>query len=359
MPSHNRASDRSVAPGRTSWAKSTTAERSSEVRVITPSRLHCGLFRFHHESDRQFGGVGMMVDRPGVELRLSRSSQMRIVGPCAQDVGKWALRTMAALGLPAGTACRIEVRTACRRHVGLGLGTQLALGVVSGLTTLFEGRRRTASQLATLAGRGRRSAIGTHGFLHGGFLVEEGKRSNEALGRLVARVSLPRQWRFVLACPEDQVGLSGEAEARVMAQLPHVPDSISRQLRSLAMDQLWPAAEAGGFEAFSEALYAYGILAGNCFSQVQGGPFATPELQALVASIRELGVRGVGQSSWGPTLFAVVRDAHDAQRLVTALGRRHAHRPMRYTIARPSNHGASIRWADHSRSLCSSRQRDD
>jgi len=300
-----------------------------------------------------------MVDRPTVEVRLRRDKQMRVVGPFGQAVDEWARRALDAWSVPAAFACRIEVRTECRRHVGLGSGTQLALAVVSGLNTLFRGGRLTAPELAGLAGRGRRSAIGTHGFLRGGFLIEEGKKAGEALGNLVTRVPLPPQWRFVLACPEDQVGLSGSAEARAMARLPQVPDSVSRELRHLAVEQLQPAAEQGRFQAFSEALYAYGVLAGNCFAKLQGGSFATPDLQHLVASIRDLGVCGVGQSSWGPTIFALLPHAQDARRLVAGLRRRHAHRPIRYTIAGPNSRGACIRLVRDSQPHYSSRQRED
>jgi beta-ribofuranosylaminobenzene 5'-phosphate synthase len=44
-----------------------------------------------------------------------------------------------------------------------------------------------------------------------------------------------------------------------------------------------------------------------------------PAVAALVDAVRGRGVRGVGQSSWGPSVFAVVGSADEAARLVTAL----------------------------------------
>ncbi|MCA9172487.1 MAG: hypothetical protein KDB23_32705, partial [Planctomycetales bacterium] len=50
-----------------------------------------------------------------------------------------------------------------------------------------------------------------------------------------------------------------------------------------------------------------------CFAACQGGPYASPQLERIVAMVRNRGYAGVGQSSWGPTLFAFV-DSPDAAR---------------------------------------------
>jgi predicted sugar kinase len=46
---------------------------------------------------------------------------------------------------------------------------------------------------------------------------------------------------------------------------------------------------------------------GQSIGLAQGGPFARPELTSIVASLREEGLHGVPQSSWGPTLYRVLR----------------------------------------------------
>src|SRR5580765_7782762 len=67
----------------------------------------------------------------------------------------------------------------------------------------------THIELARRAGRGRRSAIGLHGFHEGGLLVEAGKRAPEEISPLVARVDFPDEWRFVLVRPRRATGVSG------------------------------------------------------------------------------------------------------------------------------------------------------
>ena len=42
---------------------------------------------------------------------------------------------------------------------------------------------------------------------------------------------------------------------------------------------------------------------GACFASAQGGTFASPQASLIVDELRRLGFVGVGQSSWGPTLY--------------------------------------------------------
>ena len=41
---------------------------SLRLRIRTPSRLHFGLLGWGPHLLRQFGGIGLMIDSPGIEL---------------------------------------------------------------------------------------------------------------------------------------------------------------------------------------------------------------------------------------------------------------------------------------------------
>ena len=111
---------------------------------------------------------------------------------------------------------------------------------------------------------------------------------------------------------------------------------------SEALLHLVPAARSGAFDEFSASLYRFGRLAGECFAAQQGGPFASGRLAELVETIRGLGFEGVGQSSWGPTLFVPAEDEDRARQLTAALSaKRHAD-PLETTIARVANEGATV-----------------
>jgi predicted sugar kinase len=92
-------------------------------------------------------------------------------------------------------------------------------------------------------------------------------------------------------------------------------------------------------------VHKFGRLAGECFAAAQGGPFATPAIERLVMAIRDYGVAGVGQSSWGPTVFAIVPTENDAECLVEWLHNQSIARDSEISIAKPNNSGAFI--GDH------------
>jgi predicted sugar kinase len=103
-----------------------------------------------------------------------------------------------------------------------------------------------------------------------------------------------------------------------------------------------PALDGKDCPAFGEAVFQFNKLAGDCFSAVQGGPFASDEIARLVTAIRKFGVSGVGQSSWGPTVFAIAANDEEAQRLVDWVRGQDYGRKCEITVARANNSGATI-----------------
>src|SRR5262249_44790652 len=117
-----------------------------------------------------------------------------------------------------GPPQRLVVEQAAPEHAGLGTGTQLGLAV-AGLLAASWGLDLSAAELARRVGRGLRSALGGYGFEQGGFLVEPGKRSDEGLSPLAARVAFPEAWRLVLALPRQAPGLHGPDEQEAFRRL--------------------------------------------------------------------------------------------------------------------------------------------
>ena len=348
------------------------------VRVRAPSRLHFGLLSFGGTSKRQFGGVGVMVDAPGLSITFRRADRLSATGPLAERALEFA-RRFAAHWQPADRgrgdavqsaawmtaaggepAAHIEIESAPPAHVGMGTGTQLGLAVAAGLARLAcaasgTARGRTAGDAppdrvsdreavrwARWVGRGERSAIGTHGFARGGLLVEGGKQAAATVSPLISRLELPDAWRFVLLVDREKRGLSGAQECRAFADLPPTgPEATAALCREVLVDLL-PAAAEGDFDAFAESLYRYGHEAGLLFAQRQGGAYAAGLQTELVAWLRAQGVRGVGQSSWGPTIFALTRDSAEAAALAAEVGRHFAAANLLAIVAAPANRGALV-----------------
>jgi predicted sugar kinase len=136
--------------------------------------------------------------------------------------------------------------------------------------------------------------------------------------------------------------LSGNREAEAFGDLPPVSSETTGRLSAEVLLEMLPAARGGDFEEFARSVFRFGQMAGACFAEAQGGSYS-PEAAPLVARLRELGVLGVGQSSWGPSVFALAADNEAADELRRQL----AHEPLAagadVVVSRPDNRGAVIR----------------
>jgi beta-RFAP synthase len=169
--------------------------------------------------------------------------------------------------------------------------------------------------------RGERSAIGIYGFERGGFIVEGGKSAQASgIAPLIGRYEFPQEWRIVLVQAPEHDRWHGRRERQAFDTLagpdrPGNPDALCR----LILLGMVPALIERDLSAFSECLFEYNARSGEMFSSIQGGTYTSQSIAALVEKFRGLGVRGVGQSSWGPTVFAIVGDVEQAGRLQTKL----------------------------------------
>jgi beta-RFAP synthase len=257
-----------------------------------------------------------MVELPGVQVLVERSPGPRADGPLGA-------RALEAAGRIAEMPLALAVESAPRAHTGLGTGTQLALAAARGAAVL-SGRDIPAPELAARVRRGARSAIGIHGFDRGGFIVDGGKKAgaaDPAVAPLVARIEFPSAWRIVLATPTGPAGLSGSAEEDAFRKL-DADRGRAAELCRIVQLGMAPALAEEDLDAFSTALADYGDLAGALFQRVQGGIFASPLVASMVEFARSLGARGSGQTSWGPTVYAVCGGEAAAREIAGAIEKR-------------------------------------
>jgi beta-RFAP synthase len=313
------------------------------IRVTTGSRLHFGLLGVGAPAPpaRRFGSIGLMVRAPGISLTVSRAPSWCARGPLAERAMAFAQRFVQ--GLPGLVPPQqIVVERAAPEHMGLGTGTQLALAVTQAVALAGGLDDLSAAELSSLAGRGLRSALGVHGFERGGFLVDAGKGEAEALAPLVARIRFPKAWRVVLAVPAGGQGLHGAAERQAFEQLRDQPPAHTDALCRLVLLGMLPALLERDVDAFGEALHEFNARAGAAFAPIQGGPYAGPLVTELVTWVRQQGVAGVGQSSWGPGVFAVLGDEDRASALAAGIRRHFSLGPGQVLVTAAANEGAAV-----------------
>jgi len=274
------------------------------VFVETAARLHFGVLDLRGAAGRWFGGLGAAAPAPLLLVSAERDETVSAEGDDADRAAGFAARYLAEYGIRSGA--RIVVHRSLPAHSGLGSGTQLALSVARALAELH-GLPTDARSLASAVGRARRSAIGTWTFAHGGFVVEGGRqRQSDSCGPLIARLAFPASWRCVVAIPEaEQPALSGAAEEAAFAALPPPSEREVEKVAHLVLMLMLPALADGDLPAFGSALTEVQQLTGRWFASIQGGAFARGRSAELIARMAELGAVGVGQSSWGPTVYGI------------------------------------------------------
>ncbi|HEU4402466.1 MAG TPA: beta-ribofuranosylaminobenzene 5'-phosphate synthase family protein [Candidatus Polarisedimenticolia bacterium] len=311
------------------------------VDVRAHARLHFGFLDPSRQEERRFGGMGLSISRPRCVLRLDKAATLRVEGEQADRVEILAERFFDALELKGGA--HIRVLEAIPGHVGLGSGTQLALALAAGLSRL-RGVDLSPARLCALMGRARRSGVGFHAFQRGGFVVEGGhptgpRHPAAETPPLLLRQEFPEGWRIVLALPTSSHTVSGEAEEKAFERLGPAPGEAVDRIARIVLMRLLPALVERDLAPFGAALAEVQELVGSCFAAVQDGLFH-PAGAALVRRLKEAGACGVGQSSWGPAVYALAGDEAEEERLVGILRRDDPGLPV--ISARGWNRGAAI-----------------
>ena len=343
-----------------------------QIVITTGARLHFGFFAHRPPAPAEtteaawalaggllersnFGGIGVMIDTPAFVVAASRNDGDRVTFSETERADDAATTVSVVTRLVAQyrcacpsdrrpPPCSIDVRMMIPSHSGLGSGTQLAMAVAQALALIAGDGQADPSSLALRVARGKRSAIGVHGFGWGGFLVDGGKRAESEIGRLVARADVPDQWRWLLITPPDSSGkgLSGEEEVNALAQLPEMPPSVTERLCRLTLLEMIPALGKSDCDWFGDALFQFGRLVGDYFRPVQGGQYAEPRMAVLVDWLRSLGIRGIAQTSWGPTIAVCCPNLESAELLKNQILADDRWTSCQAQIASPLNTGAAI-----------------
>ena len=283
------------------------------IFVEAPARLHFGVLDLRGDLGRWFGGIGAAAPDPTLIVSVSPAEALDAEGDEAERALSYGRRFLDHFRSKRGALIRVH-RT-LPAHAGLGSGTQLALAVGRALAELY-GVSIDAATLSRAVGRGRRSAIGTWTFAHGGLVVEGGRhRDGDACGPLLARLAFPPTWRCVLAVPNGPPSISGPREDDAIAALPAPSQGEAEHVAHVVLMSLLPAVAEGDLAAFGAALTDIQEMNGRWFAGIQGGIFAPGLSQDVIRRMREWGAPGVGQSSWGPAVYAIVDGDESARAL--------------------------------------------
>jgi len=323
----------------------------TKVLIKSTARLHMGFFDLHGGLGRKFGSIGLSLATPSIELSARFSDKLHVTGAASaiDKISTIARQLIAKLNINGSVS--LDIKQYIPEHAGLGSGTQSALAVGTVISRLYNLDLSTA-KIAELTGRGGRSGIGIAAFDHGGLLIDGGRASglsaspspltSSKVPPLLARYDFPEDWRILLILDASQPGIHGEVEREAFNKLPEFPENLAAHLCRYVLMQAMPALVEHDLTAFGYAIQELQSHVGDYFAPAQGGRYASLQVGAVLQYLQSMGVACFGQSSWGPTGFAVFENEVEAEKHLQQLRMTFLDSNLTWQICRARNTGAEL-----------------
>jgi beta-ribofuranosylaminobenzene 5'-phosphate synthase len=317
----------------------TSSFLNQQVRVTTTARLHMGFFDLTGSAGYGFGSIGLAIDAPCTQVQIRESKNLIIDAKNGENITNIVEKLIKAFNLPKSFS--VEVLQNIPEHAGLGSGTQMALAMGTALNHLFA-LNLSMTQIAVATTRGKRSGIGVGAFVQGGFLLDAGKhpdKRDEEIPEIVARHIFPTDWRVLLVMDGAYTGVHGAEERAAFQALKPAASS----LRTMVNEHMLPALQHADLLAFGMHMQELQAYNGDYFAPIQGGRYASKDVAQALDWLQGNGATCAGQSSWGPTGFAILETQQQAEKLQAQAQLIFADKPnISFKMVRGKNTGASV-----------------
>ena len=257
-------------------------------------------------------------------LSLRRAESFDAQGPDAQRASDYLRRLLDDHDPPTSVALRVH--QAIPEHVGLGSGTQLALAVGKAFSALFE-LPVSVPALAARLDRGARSGIGIGAFEEGGFVVDGGRGAAGGHPPVISRMPFPELLARAAGVRSRRTRPVRRSRARRVPRAAGVPAAARGPPRAPGADAADARAGGGGLRQLQRRDRRDPARGRRLLRRGPGRTLHQPRGGArLLGWLEAKGIAGVGQTSWGPTGFAIVDSEVRAQALLREARERFASR---------------------------------
>lgn len=312
---------------------------SERVLVKTSARLHMGFFDLSGASARRFGSLGLSLNAPNTWIELAKGE--RVFSEDAEPIYVQKSKQSILNALNVDSPVSIRLQQAIPRHSGLGSGTQMALAIGAGINKLF-GMNLSLAEIAMITGRGLRSGIGIGTFEQGGLVVDGGGGERTQVPPIIARHDFPSDWRILLMFDHTHTGVHGQQELKAFNTLKDAPVLDTMQNAHVVLMQALPALKEQDLTHFGQAILKLQAYTGGYFAPAQGGMYASQAVAKALNFLVEQGIHCVGQTSWGPTGFAVFEDEASAQYHNALLAQHLSDTALTRVLVAANNKAASV-----------------
>lgn len=275
------------------------------IKIKTPSRLHLGILDLNGNLGRLYGSIGVAIEKPNLILEMRSAERLEVCGD-GRDVVINLIKKFSRF-YRIKPKVMVELRKWIPEHVGLGSGTQLALAVATSLSGIYK-LDATTRELAMAMERGILSGIGIAAFEVGGFVIDSGINVLDPMPpQVVFHHLFPENWSFVVAIPRVKRGFSGIKEREAFKRIIPAPEKIPAQICRIVQMKMLPSLIEEDIETFGRSLSEIDKKTGLYFKDVQSGIYREKISQRLIEFMLDFGSYGVGQSSWGPTVYGLTK----------------------------------------------------
>ncbi len=316
------------------------AQIQKVYKLRTFARLHMGFLDLNGGLGRRFGSIGVGLDAPQTEIVASAADEFTAEGVGAERALSVARKLAQALGMQAGM--HMQLNAAIPEHAGLGSGTQMSLAVGTLYSRLYDLNLSTRD-IAAYTSRGARSGIGLGTFDSGGVVIDAGRGKHTVIPPVIARVDFPADWQILLIFDYAKQGVHGTQEQTAFRALPDMPADVTADLCRRILMQALPALLEQDLAGFAQAITELQHKTGDHFAAAQGGRYASADVTEVLAWLQQQGLLGLGQSSWGPTSFALIADKEQADYYLQKVQAQFADKKnLKFMLCQGRNQGAII-----------------
>lgn len=306
-----------------------------QVEITTSARLHMGFFDLNGSLDRRYGSMGLSLNAPQTRILVSIGDAT----PTPDYIERSKRVLLQHFGIH--DSISIQILEEIPRHTGLGSGTQMALALGVAIRELFD-LKLSLREIAQCIGRGARSGIGVGTFAGGGVVIDGGVNISKQVPPIIAQHAFPEAWRILLIFDHQYVGVHGPAETQAFKVLSDNSLMSTQQLSHQVLMQGLPALVEQDLAAFGKVVSALQTYNGDYFAPVQGGRYASRLVSEVLNDLNGHGIQAVGQSSWGPTGFAIFSSQAIAESHMERLKAVFPQAQLGWQLCSANNEGARI-----------------
>jgi len=285
-------------------------KKNRSVFVNAFARLHLGFLDLNGTQGRRFGSLGLGLSAPDTLIEMAIGKHVFDDADALPYIAQSKNLLMQHARIQDEVS--IKVHREIPRHFGLGSGTQMALAIGAGLNALF-GTTLTATEMAFVTGRGLRSGIGIGTFVDGGLVLDGGRGEQTQVPPILVQQAFPEPWSILLIFDRGYCGIHGEEEVQAFARLSAADLLLTQQVNHRVLMQALPALKERDLPSFAEGVAALQAYTGDYFAPMQGGRYASKLVSQVLYDLMGQKVQCVGQSSWGPTGFAIFESRQMAE----------------------------------------------